>query len=69
MKKYNVLVEATLGRNITVMARDEDHAREIVQIAYEAEKIALTTEDITSVYIGDDEWVTEGDELDELSVF
>lgn len=45
MKKYSVLVEETLSRNVIVEARDEEHADEIVQKAYDEQRIVLTADD------------------------
>lgn len=48
MKKYSVLIEETLSTNIIVEARDEQHADEIVQKAYDDQKIILTADDYSS---------------------
>jgi len=45
LRKYSVLIEETLARNVIVEARDEEHADEIVQKAYDEEKIVLTADD------------------------
>ncbi len=45
MKKYKVLVEEILSKEIVVMATDEMQADEIVQKAYDNQQIILTADD------------------------
>lgn len=67
MKKYNVLIEETCGRNITVEARDEEHADEIVQALYDNDTIVLDHSDLSDVVIGG-EYTEEAKEDDKLTV-
>ena len=59
MKKYSVLVEETLSRNIIVEARDEEHADEIVQKAYNNEIIILDAGDYNSELVLGGEYTKE----------
>jgi len=59
MKKYSVLVEETLSRNIIVEARDEEHADEIVQKAYNEQRIVLTADDFNGELVLGGEYTEE----------
>lgn len=52
MKKFYVLVEETLARNIEVYAKNEDDAIEQISKQYKEQKIILDSEDFSNVEIG-----------------
>jgi hypothetical protein len=67
MTKYSVLVEETLARYVTVEAEDEREAVDIVQKAYEEERIVLDSSCFSEVTI-DTEYTQEAREDEEVSL-
>lgn len=53
MKKFYVLVEETLARNIEVYAKNEDDAIGKISQQYKEQKIILDSEDFSNVEIGE----------------
>lgn len=47
MKKYNFLIEETLGRLVTIVAEDEESAEAIIEEMYRNSEIVLTAEDFS----------------------
>ncbi len=52
MKKYNVLVEETLSKVITIEAESNEHADKIVQDYYDSDKVVLNHSNISKLLIG-----------------
>lgn len=48
MKKYNFLIEETLGRLVTVEAEDKWSAEIMIEEMYRNSEIVLTADDFTS---------------------
>lgn len=47
MKKYNFLIEETLGRLVTIEAEDEGAAETIIEEMYRNSEIVLTADDFS----------------------
>lgn len=47
MKKYNFLIEETLGRLVTIEAEDEGAAEAIIEEIYRNSEIILTADDFS----------------------
>ncbi|MEG0297534.1 MAG: DpnD/PcfM family protein [Clostridium sp.] len=47
MKKYNFLIEETLGRLVTIEAEDEGSAEAIIEEMYKNSEIILTADDFS----------------------
>lgn len=47
MKKYNFLIEETLGRLVTIEAEDEGSAEAIIEEMYRNSEIILTADDFS----------------------